>query len=104
MARFILKNIAKGVLIANLQLMLVYFSCFKGYRNSHLLFWHLPSTYAGVLYGVTGVQPLFDAYMFHKCVLPLSVLQEPEMQGLSAKQRAFAIDVCSLCFVDDLKF
>ena len=76
MARFITKNVFKGIAIANTWLLLVSFCLFKTYRNSHLLKMHVSATLLGAGFGVIGVSPVFDAYLFNKYALPLSVLQE----------------------------
>ena len=57
---------------------MVYFAMFKNYRNSYLLAMHVPATLIGLKFGLVGVLPLFDSYMFSKQMIPLSVLQESE--------------------------
>ena len=74
MSRFIVKNLAKSVLITNFYLMLIYFSLFKSYRNSMLLYLHLPATYYGIKFGLVGISPVLESYLFSKEVLPIDTL------------------------------
>jgi len=74
MSRFIMKNLAKSVVIANCYLLLIYFSMFKSYRNSLLLYTHVPASYFGLKFGIAGVNPVLDSYLFSKQVLPVDVL------------------------------
>ena len=48
MARFILKNELKGVLIANVFVFMFYFSRFKTFRNSHLLVSSITASFLGL--------------------------------------------------------
>ena len=52
MSRFIVKNLGKSVFIMNCYLLLAYFSMFKSYRNSYLLYIHLPASYFGIKFGL----------------------------------------------------
>jgi len=75
MSRFIIKNMMKSILITNIYLLLAYFSMFKNYRNSYLLYMHLPASYYGIKFGLIGVNPVLDSYLFTKEVLPIDALQ-----------------------------
>ena len=75
MSRFIVKNLTKSILITNFYLLLIYFSMFKSYRNSLLLYMHLPATYYGVKFGLAGINPVLESYLFTKEVLPIDTLQ-----------------------------
>jgi hypothetical protein len=75
MSRFIVKNLAKSVVIMNCYLMLVYFSMFKSYRNSYLLYLHIPASYYGIKFGLQGINPVLDSYLFSREVLPVNTFQ-----------------------------
>ena len=64
MSHFLLKNLAKGVLITNAFLMVFYVSRFRTYRNSRLALMHIPATLFGLQNGIVGQQSLFTTYIF----------------------------------------
>ena len=65
-AHFLLKNWAKGVLIANTILLMFYLPRFRTYRNSYLGMMHFPATLIGTANAVIGAHNLFFAYLFNK--------------------------------------
>ena len=87
-ARFLVKNLAKGVLIANSILMMAYFSRFRTYRNSNLLSMHVPATLFGATCTVAGSKDLFFAFLFDRAELShrhalkdTQILQTPSEQA-----------------------
>ena len=65
-AHFLLKNWAKGVLITNTILLMLYLPRFRTYRNSNLGMMHIPATIIGSFNAVLGAQNVFYAYLFNK--------------------------------------
>ena len=53
-AHFLLKNWAKGVLITNTILLMLYLPRFRTYRNSYLGIMHIPATIFGTISAMIG--------------------------------------------------
>jgi len=47
---------------------------FKSYRNSMLFYMHIPASYYGIKFGLLGINPVLDSYLFAKEVLPIDAL------------------------------
>ena len=59
LAWFLNKNLLKGAAIGNTIVTLVYFTRFKGYRNSYLLRAQVVATLMGLGFAANGLEPIF---------------------------------------------
>ena len=69
LSQFLVTNLAKGALITNTILLVVYAARHRTYRNSSLVWMHVPATLLGLLSGINGTAPVFYAYLFNTCEL-----------------------------------
>ena len=61
---YLLKNIAKSLLITNSLLGAFYLSRFRNYRNSYLAIMHIPATLFGLMNALISTQFVFLTYIF----------------------------------------
>ena len=67
---------------------------------------HVPATLLGLKFGLIGITPVFNSYLFSKYVVPVSVLREFESpvgleHKLTSNEKNFITEVTGLCYLND---